>query len=191
MLINAATVSRTTSLPPVDIRRVMSKSSKRMTNLTYTEYRASYHKSACNQSFSLIDRGANVGVAGTDVRVNFKTGRMVDIRGIYNHQCTNIDIGTVGGVVHTQMRYVIAIMYQYALLNKGSTIQSPCQVEWYKNDVHEIKDLFMFQDASNLFKHLMVISSHSILRLEFHVFRSALIQTRNGIPFKLSSSHKN
>jgi hypothetical protein len=28
-------------------------------------------------------------------------------------------------------------MHQYALLNKGSTIHSPCQFEWYKNDVND------------------------------------------------------
>jgi hypothetical protein len=138
LLINAATGSRSTSLPSGDIRRVMSKSSKRMANLTNIEYKVSYHKSAyCNKSFSLIDRGANGGVAGTDVRAIFRTGRMVDIRGIDNHQCTNIDIGTVGGVVHTQKGYVIAIMHQYALLNNVSTIHSPCQLEWYKNDVDD------------------------------------------------------
>jgi hypothetical protein len=92
LLINAATGSRSTSLPPGDIRRVMSKSSKHMVNLTCIEYKVFYHKSACNHTFSLIDRGANGGVAGTDFRVIFKTGRMVDIRGIDNHQCTNIDI---------------------------------------------------------------------------------------------------
>jgi 6-phosphogluconate dehydrogenase (decarboxylating) len=64
----------------------MSKSSKRMANLTYIEYKVSYQKSACNQALSLIDRGANGGVAGTDVGATFKTGRMVDIREIDNHQ---------------------------------------------------------------------------------------------------------
>jgi hypothetical protein len=38
------------------------------------------------------------GVTGTDVCTIFKTGRTGYIRGIANHQCTNIDIGTVGGV---------------------------------------------------------------------------------------------
>jgi hypothetical protein len=90
---------------------------------------------------SLIDRGANGGVAGTDVRVIFKTGRTVDIRGIDNHQCTNIDIGTVGGVIQTQNGPVIGIVHQYAVLNKGSTIHSPCQFEWYKNDVND-KSIF-------------------------------------------------
>jgi hypothetical protein len=105
--------------------------------LTYIEYKVSYHESACNQSFSLIDRGANGGVAGADVRVIFKTGRMVDIRNIDNHQSKNIDIVTVGGVVHTQKSYFIDIMHQFALLNKESTIHSPCQLEWYKNDVND------------------------------------------------------
>jgi hypothetical protein len=28
-------------------------------------------------------------------------------------------------------------MHQYALLNKGSSTHSPCQFEWYKNDVND------------------------------------------------------
>jgi hypothetical protein len=85
----------------------------------------------------LIDRGANGGVAGTDVRVIFKTGRTVDIRGIDSHQFTKIDIGTVGGVIQTQKGSIIGITHQYALLNRGSTIHSPCQLEWYKNDAND------------------------------------------------------
>jgi hypothetical protein len=84
-----------------------------------------------------VDRGANVGVAGNDVRVIFKTNCTVDIKGINNHRCTNIDIGTVGGVIHTNKGPVIGIMHQYALLNKGSSLHLPCQFEWYKNDVND------------------------------------------------------
>jgi hypothetical protein len=137
LLINAAKGSRPSPLPPGDIRRILSKNSKRSANLAHIEYKVSYHQASSDQSLSLIDRGANGGVAGTDVRVIFKTGQTVDIRGIDNHQCTNIDIGTVGGVIQTQKGPVIGIMHQYALLNKGATIHSPCQFEWYKNDVNE------------------------------------------------------
>jgi hypothetical protein len=85
-----------------------------------------------------MDRGANGGVAVTDVRAIFKTGQTVDIRGIDSRQCTNIDIGTVGGVIQTQTGPIIGIMHQYALLNKGSTvIHSPCQFEWYKTEVND------------------------------------------------------
>jgi hypothetical protein len=102
LLINAAKGSRPSPLPPGDIRRVLSKNSKCLANMTQIEYKVSYHKKASpGQSLSLIDRGANGGVAGTDVQVIFKTGRTVDIKGIDNHQCTNIDIDTVGGVIQT------------------------------------------------------------------------------------------
>jgi hypothetical protein len=137
LLINAAKGSCPSPHSPGDIRRVLSKNSKRSVNLAQIEYEVSYHQASSGQSLSLIDKGANGGVAGTDVRLIFKTGRTVDIRGIDNHQCTNIDIGTVGGVIQTQKNPIIGIMHQYALLNKGSTIYSPCQFEWYKNDVND------------------------------------------------------
>ena len=65
---------------------------------------------------SLIDRGANGGVASDDVRVIFRTNLSVDIKGIDIHHVNNIGIGTVGGVVQTQHGPIIAIMNQYALL---------------------------------------------------------------------------
>jgi hypothetical protein len=106
---------------------------------SYIEYKVSYHKNSSGQSLSLMEKGANGGGAGTEVRVIFKTGRTIDIRGIDNHPCTNIDIGigTVGGVIQTQKSPIFGIMHQYSLLNKGSTIHYPCQLEWYKNEVND------------------------------------------------------
>jgi hypothetical protein len=68
---------------------------------------------------------------------HLQTNRTVDIRGIDNHRCTNIEIGTISGVIRTHEVPVIGIFNQYAFLNKGSSIQSPCQFEWYKNDVND------------------------------------------------------
>jgi hypothetical protein len=59
LLVNAAKGRQSTSLPPGDIRRVLSKSSKRTVNFTHIEYKVSYHKASSGQSLSLIDRGAN------------------------------------------------------------------------------------------------------------------------------------
>jgi hypothetical protein len=133
LLVNAAKSSGYPKLLPGDIRRVVSKVSKRYVN------QCEYYISAHNQSstMSLVDRGANGGVAGADVRVIFKTHRNVDIKGIDNHQVTDIPIGTVGGVISTQKGPVIAIMHQYALLGKGSSIHAPCQMESYKNEVND------------------------------------------------------
>jgi hypothetical protein len=74
LLINAAKGSRPSPLPPGDIHRVLSKSSKRSVNLAQIEYKVSYHQASSGQSLSLIDRGANGGVAGADVQVILKTG---------------------------------------------------------------------------------------------------------------------
>ena len=73
LLINATKGTNPTPLPPGDIRRVMSKNSKRSVHTTCIEYKVSYHKEHHGISPSLIDRGANGGVAGSDVHVIFKT----------------------------------------------------------------------------------------------------------------------
>jgi hypothetical protein len=115
----------------------MSKSCKLSVNMAISEYRASFQQSI-NRIDSLIDRGANGGVAGEDVRLIFKTNRSVDIKGIDNHHVNDVGIDTVGGVVQTHRGPVIAIVHQYALLGKGASIHSPAQMEWYKNDINDI-----------------------------------------------------
>jgi hypothetical protein len=67
LIINAAKGSRPSPLPPGGIRRVLSKNSKRSVNLAQIAYKVSCHQASSGQSLSLIDRGANCGVAGTDV----------------------------------------------------------------------------------------------------------------------------
>jgi hypothetical protein len=76
----------------------MSKNSKRSIHTAYIEYQVSYDKEHHGISPSLVDRGANGGVTGNDIRIIFKTNQTVDIKGIDIHRCTNINIGTVGGV---------------------------------------------------------------------------------------------
>ena len=149
ILINAAKTGK--RLDPADIRRVMSTTSTRYkggaggtgkdpgrkteANMAQVTYRVT--SSSQSPSHSLIDRGANGGIAGTDVRVIFKTQRSVDVQGIDNHQMCDIGIGTVGGVVQTQKGPVIAIFHQYALHGKGTSIHSCGQMEAYKLDVND------------------------------------------------------
>ena len=149
ILINAAKTGK--RLDPADIRRVMSTTStrykgglggtgkdpgkKREANTAQVTYKVT--TSAQSPTHSLIDRGANGGIAGTDVRVIFKTQRLVDVQGIDNHQMCDVGIGTVGGVVQTQKGPVIAIFHQYALHGKGTSIHSCAQMEAYKLDVND------------------------------------------------------
>ena len=86
---------------------------------------------------SLIDRGANGGIAGDDVKVISYTDRLVDVTGIDNHQITSIRIGTVGAVAESQRGSVIVIMHQYALHQRNRTIHSCVQLEHFKNQVDD------------------------------------------------------
>jgi hypothetical protein len=62
---------------------------------------------------SLIDQGANGGIAGIDTRVIERhPHRTVNIRGIDNHEITSIPIVTAGAVARSQRGDAILIMHQ-------------------------------------------------------------------------------
>ena len=82
---------------------------------------------------SLIDRGANGGLAGSDVRILGRTGRTVTVTGIDNHELPGIDIVTCAVLLHTNHGKVVLIMHEYAYYGRGNTIISPGQIEWVQN----------------------------------------------------------
>ncbi len=135
------TLTKKGNTSPADIRRVLSKSMSSKggnSNLSanmHVTYNVSAHKSV--QDYSLIDRGANGGVAGADVRVIDFKHRSVDVQGIDNHQLNDIRIATVGGVITTQHGPAVAIFHQYAYTGKGTSIHSSPQLEFYKNKVSD------------------------------------------------------
>ena len=113
---------------------VIDGKTNRCVNHTDT-YSVSKHASTMNAS--LVDRGANGGIAGEDVRLIDRTHGSVDVRGIDNHQLTNVPIVTAGGVATSQHGEVIIILNQYAYTGKGKSIHSCAQLEWYKADVND------------------------------------------------------
>ncbi len=127
-------------LPHGDIRRILSSTGTKSQLFTlkanvHVIYSISNYRTSSQKS--LVDHGTNGGVAGNDVCVIYCTDCQVDIQGIDNHQLTDVPIGTIGGVVMTQKRPVIAVMHEYALFGKGNTIHAPGQLEWYKCNVHD------------------------------------------------------
>ena len=69
-------------------------------------------KTSCSAHHSLVDRGANNGVTGNDVRIIEKySNKIVNIRGINNHEVPSIPIVTAGGVTNTTIREVILILH--------------------------------------------------------------------------------
>ena len=106
-----AHMARKKDIPPSDIQRVLSLSMAKgsapparksvvQDGVTYyaanqhIQYSASSHRHL--RAGALIDRGANGGIAGDDVRIINRTGRQVDVQGIDNHQIVNIPIVTAG-----------------------------------------------------------------------------------------------
>ena len=93
------------------------------------------HANHTNQQ--LVDRGANGGLAGSDMRVIHKTHRKINIQGIHNHEVTGLDVVTAATLLNTSQGKVIGIFNDYAYLGKGSSIHSSGQLEWFKTNVDE------------------------------------------------------
>ena len=85
----------------------------------------------------MVDRGANGGLAGSDMRVIHKTHRKINIQGIDNHEVTGLDVVTAATLLNTSQGKVIGIFNEYAYLGKGSSIHSSGQLEWFKTNVDE------------------------------------------------------
>ena len=85
-----------------------------------------YHVSKHSSSHygSLIDRGANGGLAGSDVQT-------VSVTGINNHEFPGLDIVTCAALLHTSHGKVVLIIHEYAYYGRGNTIDSPGQIEWF------------------------------------------------------------
>ena len=84
-----------------------------------------------NNFKSLIDRGANGGIAGDDMRLicHDTHGRTIDVQGIDNHEIPKLKISSCGAVARTQRGDAILIFNQYAHHGRGKSIHSALQLE--------------------------------------------------------------
>ena len=85
-----------------------------------------YHVAQAKQAQhgSLVDRGANGGLAGSDVRVLSKSSRKCTVTGIDQHQINGLDIVQCAALVNTNHGYVNLIMNEHAYYGKGHTIHN-------------------------------------------------------------------
>ena len=85
-----------------------------------------------NQSnHQLIDRGANGGLAGSDMRVIHTTPRKINIVGIDDHELTGLNVVTAATLLDTQKGPIIGVFHEYAHLGKGRSIHAAGQMEWF------------------------------------------------------------
>ena len=91
-----------------------------------------------NQSTNhLVDRGANGGLVGADMRVLQKPDRKINIVGIDDHELTCLDVVTAAALLDTQKGPVIGIFHDYAHLGKGRSIHGNGQMEWFNCKVDD------------------------------------------------------
>ena len=86
---------------------------------------------------SFVDRGANGGLAGSDVRVLNTSSRQCTVIGINNHEIPGLDIVQCAALVNTNHGIVSLIMNEYAYYGKGHSIHSSGQIEWYTSIVDD------------------------------------------------------
>ena len=116
-----------------DITKVLS--AKRSRQIQVCKHYVFQHANHTNNQ--LVDRGANGGLAGSDMRVIYKTHRKINISGIDNHEVNGLDAVTAATLLNTSLGKVIVIFNEYAYLWKRSSIHSSGQLEWFKTHVDE------------------------------------------------------
>ena len=104
-------------------------------NLVHTHlfYHVAQAKQA--QHGSLVDWGANGGLAGSDVRILSKSSRCT-VTGIDQNKSM---VWTLCNVLHwlRQTMAMLTSSNEYAYYGKGHTIHSSGQIEWHKNLVDD------------------------------------------------------
>ena len=116
-----------------DITKVLS--AKRSRQIQVCKHYIFQHANHTNNQ--LVDHGANGGLAGSDIRVIYKTHRKINISGIDNHEVNGLDVVTAATLLNTSLGKVIGIFNEYAHLGKGSSIHSSGQLEWFRTHVDE------------------------------------------------------
>ena len=101
---------------------------------TIRAYRHGVHK---RYRGALVDRGANGTIVGNDARVIRKLDKLVDVTGIDNHELNLLKMVDAASKTYSQRGEVIIIIHQCAYHGQGRSIISSCQVEHYKNIVHD------------------------------------------------------
>ena len=85
----------------------------------------------------LIDRRANGGLAGADMRVIHITPRKINIVGIDDHELTSLNVVTAATLLDTQKGPIIRVFHEYAHLGKGWSIHAAGQMEWFNCQVDD------------------------------------------------------
>ena len=102
-------------------------------------HHCTYHVAQASQAKhgSLVDRGANGGLAGSDVRIHSRSSRKCTLTGIDSHELQGLDVVQCAALVESNHGIVNLIINEYDCYGKRHTIHSSGQIEWFKNSVDD------------------------------------------------------
>ena len=137
----------------------------------------------CRKS-ALIDCGANGGIVGLDIHCICKTDHHFDVKGIHNHQITDVNIVFACGEITAQHGDIIVIMNQYTHMSQGRTIHSVTQLESFGVTVdHHTLANHGHQHIITPEGHVVPLQVHSgLVYMDMHLFTYAEFNGPNQLP---------
>ena len=144
-------------IDPTDIQNVMSVSHAKRNISSHDSSRKihthqRYVFTRVNQStHHVIDRGANGGLAGADMRVIHTTPRKINIVGIDDHELTGLNVVTAAALLDTQKGPIIGIFMNMPTLGKANLFM--LLAKWNGSTVKLMTDLKLLVEHKGL-KHL-------------------------------------
>ena len=130
-------------IDPTDIQNVLSVSQAKQNMSSHEPPRQiqshqRYSFAGVHQTnHQLIDRGANGGLAGADMRIIHTTPRKINIVGIGDHELTGLNVVTAATLLDTKKGPIIGVFHEYAHLGKGKSIHAAGQMEWFNCKVDD------------------------------------------------------
>ena len=102
-----------------------------------------YHisKNSASSYVSLVDRGANGGLAGADVHVLERTGRIVSVTGIDDHELPGLDMVTVLNSSKPTMAKLTCSCINMPIVVE--IILFTLLVKWSGSNIHVMTNLIM------------------------------------------------
>ena len=108
------------ALQTLQVYQVPCPQDSTMTPQRSINHHFTYHVAQASQAKcgSLVDRGANGGLAGSDVRILSRSSRKCTVTGIDSHELQGLDVVQCAALVETTHGIVNSIMNEYACYGK-------------------------------------------------------------------------
>ena len=146
----------------------------------------------------LVDRGANGGLAGSDMRVIYKTHRKINISGIDNHEVTGLDVVSAATLLNTSLGKSLASSMNMPTLGRDPPSIHQVNLNGLKPLLMKNPSKLVAPNSSLLWMDILSLSSSEMvwpmpppledpqIRTWTHILMSSSHLLMNGIPQSLT-----